>query len=124
MEILTKEQEETLQRLIDLCENTKKEINCSRDGFGHSIIEYLLKIGYLENHIKQNVYGLYVISLTEEEKNYFRNKQSYMQKLQENKTLEIKREKKEDKRFWISIGVSIGAFIIAVLSLVLQYTVG
>lgn len=129
MDLLTKEQEETLQRIIEQSNaNIKKagrvDINCTADGFERSIIDYLIHIGFLRNVLKENNFGLYGVSPTEQGKNYFRKKEDFLETQKLNKIKAEKIEKKEDRKFWISIGISIGAFIIATLTLILQYTVG
>lgn len=118
MEFLSNEQENTLHKIIDYCvSNGKWEINCSRDNMSRTIIESLIIDGYVENFVKPNNYGLYVLLPTQKGKDYFMRKE------------EVQRQSKAiKKKFrnakiadWIKYGITtliaVGALIVSIISI-------
>lgn len=111
MNILNGEQEKVLRIIIDNCnKNNVWEINCAREQIDSTIIDYLVEQHYIKNHIKENSYGLYRVSLTQQGANYFENKAILNRNDKKHKILEW--------LFWVIPNlISLGALIIAIISL-------
>lgn len=117
MEILTKEQEESLQRIIEQSNvNINKagrvDINCTANGFERTIIDFLIQNGYLKSLLKENNVGIYAVIPTEDGKNYFNKKSSYQKAIKEHE----RKERKEKIVGWVRWGVTTAIAISALFT--------
>lgn len=109
--MLNAEQEKVLRIIIENCkENNSWEIRCAIDKIDSTIIDYLIEQHYIKNHLEENGFGLYRVSLTQQGSNYFKNK-----------IINIKNSKKAEISKWllwiIPNLISLGALVVAIIAL-------
>lgn len=122
MELLRENEERVLTKLLG--KNQDYEQFVTGETCEESTLFQLKDLGYILiiDHSKSISCGFTArVQVTENGKHYFEDKKVHLEKEKAEHDKRELRQKKEDRKFWISLCVSLGALVISVISLILKY---
>lgn len=119
MEILDKNLEVLLEKLLkkygeQVLKFTDKPLMINQADCDKSEITALCDMGYFDGTYRDSIAWYYFVTPTQKAKYYFENKEKFLANEKQNK-------QKENVRYWITTGLSIGALVVSIIALIVSF---